>query len=87
MSSMSVDPRALSWNKLSGSAHDIGVGADGSVWVIGTGSLPPGGFGIFYWDASTSNWLQVDGAAEQIAVGPHGHPWVVNTAREIYTLR
>jgi hypothetical protein len=69
------------WQKLPGGARDIGVGANGSVWVIGTNSTH-GGFGIYHWNGS--NWDAVAGGGVRIAVGPHGNPWVVNANQNIY---
>ena len=40
---MSYD--SVGWELEPGAARDIGVGADGSVWVVGTGAVP-GGFGM-----------------------------------------
>ena len=54
-----------SWQMLPGLAKDIGVGADGSVWVIGTDSTG-GGYGIHRWNGN--NWTKIDGGAEQISV-------------------
>ncbi len=72
------------WQQLSGLANDVGVGADGSAWVIGTNNAP-GGFGI--WRLQGSNWVQVDGGAVRITVDPRGEPWVVNADGRIYQRR
>ncbi len=69
------------WNRLQGGASDIGIGADGSMWVIGKDERP-GGFGIYYWTGS--RWQRVDGAAVRIDVGPDGIPWVVNDKHQIH---
>ena len=78
------------WIPRPGLAHDIGVGADGSVWVIGTNPVYSGGtgqhpiteFGIHKWTEST--WEPVDGAGRRIAVDQNGNPWVVNSRKQIY---
>ena len=67
--------------QLPGSANDIGVGADGSVWVIGTNPTT-GGFGIYRWTGVT--WQAVDGGGTRIAVAPDGQPWVVNSSGLIF---
>lgn len=54
-----------SWRQMSGLAKDIGVGADGSVWVIGH-DREPGGFGIHRWNGN--NWNKIDGGALEISV-------------------
>ncbi len=70
------------WNRLPGLAKDIGIGADGSVWVIGSNERE-GGYGIYTWTGF--DWIRVRGSARQVSVGPDGNPWVVNRDGEIYT--
>jgi len=70
-----------SWQQLPGLAKDIGIGAGGSAWVIGTDPCP-GGFGIYFWNGT--NWSRVDGGAARIAVAPDGNPWVVNAYGNIF---
>jgi len=70
-----------SWERLPGAAKDIGIGADNSVWVIGTNSVH-GGYGIYRWEGK--NWRRIDGGAVQISVDKHGVPWVVNADNYIY---
>lgn len=65
-----------------GAARDIGVGADGSVWVIGT-EPQPGGYAI-YRLAGGAAWTKVPGGAVRIAVAHDGRAWVVNDMRQIY---
>ncbi|WP_027268893.1 tectonin domain-containing protein [Leptolyngbya sp. PCC 6406] len=69
------------WRQMPGQAKDIGIGADGSVWVIGTGS-ESGGYGIYSWNGI--NWDKVGGSAVRVAVAPDGTPWVVNSKGTIY---
>ncbi len=73
--------------QLPGTATDISVGADGSVWAIGT-TPAPGGFDILHWNASSWTWKQDAGVASRgavrIAVGPDGDPWIVNSSGEIF---
>jgi hypothetical protein len=69
---------------LPGQGRDIGVGADGSVWLIGTnpvGASPD--FGVYKWNASTWDGL-ADGAGVGIAVGPAGQAWLVNSVGQIF---
>ena len=62
---------------------DIGVGADGSVWLIGTDPVGAGSdFGVCKWNGT--NWDGVGGGGVRIAVGPDGTPWVVNSAGQIF---
>jgi len=73
--------RQPDWQRMLGSASDIGVGADGSVWAIGTDERS-GGFGIYQWLGST--WQRVKGGALRIDVDPNGIPWIVNNSHSIY---
>jgi Tectonin domain len=62
------------WQQTDGAARDIGVGADGTAWVIGVEAVP-GGRAIYRLGGN--GWNQVDGGGERIAVAPDGQPWVV----------
>ncbi|MCL2394935.1 MAG: hypothetical protein FWC87_09640, partial [Acidimicrobiaceae bacterium] len=64
-----------------GSATDVGVGANGSVWVVGTNAVP-GGFGI--WRFAGTGWVAVPGGGVSIAVDPAGNPWVTNSLHQIW---
>lgn len=75
-------PAFNDWVRVPGDARDIGVGADGSVWVIGSDERQ-GGYGIYHWNGG--GWVKVRGSARQVSVGPDGNPWVVNRDGEIYT--
>ena len=70
------------WVVHSGAATDIGVGADGSVWIVGTNPVA-GGYGIYTWTGP--GLVPVPGGAVVISVGPSGNPWVVNSAGQIYS--
>jgi hypothetical protein len=59
-----------------GAAKDVGIGADGAAWVIGTD------LGIYRFEGS--NWAMKPGGAAQIAAGPNGIVWVVNDGGAIY---
>jgi hypothetical protein len=70
-------------NPLPGLGKDIGVGADGSVWMIGTNPVGAASdFGVYKWNGT--NWDGVDGGGVRIAVGPDGTPWMVNSAGQIF---
>lgn len=70
---------AQNWNRTDGTARDVGVGADGSVWVIGTMA---GVHGI--WRRTNNTWVGIPAAAERIAVDPQGEAWVVDNAQRIF---
>jgi hypothetical protein len=60
---------------------DIGVGSDGTVWVIGPTGVP-GDFGIFRWNAT--EWRQMPGGTASISVGAERNPWIVSGVHEIF---
>lgn len=72
------------WEEMPGLRKDIGIGADGSVWVVGSNERA-GGYGIYYWNSI--DWEKLSDSARQISVGPNGSPWVVNRDGKIYTRR
>ena len=76
--------QTLGWAQRPGSANDVGIGDDGSVWVVGTDPEPGNNFGIHRWRGD--RWEKVAGGAVRIAVGPQGQPWIVNRANQIQYL-
>lgn len=75
------DMKALQMKRMPGKAFSISIGADSSVWHIGTDNTGAG-FGIYRW--KSGDWEQVEGAGVGIAVGPTGEPWSWNLYGEIY---
>jgi hypothetical protein len=73
--------QSLNWRQLPGTGNDVGVGANGTAWMIGTNPVP-GGFGIYRWNGSA--WDAMPGGAVRIDVDPQGNPWVVNNTGNIY---
>jgi hypothetical protein len=69
------------WERLPGLARDIGIGADGSVWVVGI-TQTAGGFTLHRWNGR--DWDLMPGGAVRIDVDRHGNPWVVNDRGEIF---
>ena len=74
--------QSLGWKQLPGAASDIGVGANGQVWIIGTDPAP-GGYGIYRWNGK--DWGKMPGAAVKIDVDPKGDAWVVNDRGLIFS--
>ena len=64
-----------------GGATNIAVGANGSVWIIGTNAVA-GGYGIYHWNGT--GWTPVSGGGVTIAVDPGGNPWLINSAHQIF---
>lgn len=88
-------PAFHDWIRVPGEARDIGVGADGTVWVLGANTYDNfdfDGFGndVDYdfglWVLDDFGWREVPGAGIRLDVGPDGYPWVVNSDHEIWRL-
>ncbi len=71
------------WAERPGRGRDIGIGGDGSVWMVGTNPVP-GGYGIYRWTGA--EWEEAPGGAVAIdvytvgdaAVDLQGEPWIVD---------
>jgi hypothetical protein len=71
------------WRQLPGTAKDIGIEADGSVWIIGTNpSGTKDNFGVHRWTGK--DWFGLEGGGVQISVDKSGLPWVVNALGDIF---
>ena len=68
---------------VSGAAAAISEGNDGSVWVLGTGTVP-GGHALFEWNPVTKSWTLKSGGAIAIADDQSGDPWIVNNAHAVF---
>jgi tectonin-like protein/thiol-activated cytolysin len=73
--------QAQEWQLMDGKARDVGVGADGSVWIIGTNAV---GGSHDIWRRNGTGWTNIPGGAERIAVDPTGNAWVINNTHDIY---
>jgi hypothetical protein len=72
------------WDVQSGSFSDIGIGANGSIFAIGTKTVSStGGYEILQYNGSAWDTLQ-QCAGVHIAVSPQGVPWVVNKSHIVY---
>jgi hypothetical protein len=77
-----TSPMALAyWEQIPGEATAIAIGANGSVWTIGT-IRESGGYGVYRWDG-----VQFEKApgisGVRIAVDPRGNPWVVDSFNNV----
>jgi hypothetical protein len=57
-------------------ARDIGIGADGSVWILKGGADRDAACGLFRWDGFS--WIQSAGKGVALSVAPDGEPWVID---------
>jgi hypothetical protein len=78
----SADPSTGTWIVVAGGARDIGVGAAGYPWIVGTSAVS-GGFNIFARDEQLGTWVSVPGAATQISVGRNARPWTTDAVGAI----
>jgi hypothetical protein len=71
------------WQVIPGQlARDIGVGANGSVWIIGLNAL---GDGWQVYRYNGSGWDGSTGGAAAVTVTPSGVPWVLtNSSKQFY---
>lgn len=74
-------PAANAWRQMPGAAVDIGMGANGSLWVVGANAVP-GGFGVYRWNGQ--GWDDMRGGAVRIDVDPQGNAWVANDKGEMF---
>lgn len=68
------------WKKLGLKAKDIGIGADGTVWVVALNADQS--TSIYKWD--NGEWKKIPGEATSIAVDLSGNAWVVAPNHDIY---
>ncbi|MFA6448614.1 MAG: tectonin domain-containing protein [bacterium] len=69
------------WVELPGKAIDIGIGANGAVWVVGTDKYM-NDWSIHRWNGAV--WEKIQGAATRISVDSKGNAWVVNSLQDLY---
>jgi hypothetical protein len=69
------------WVSRQAPARDVGTGADGSAWIVGT-TQAGHGYNISRWDGST--WKALPGAAMRISAASEVSAWCVNSQRKIY---
>jgi hypothetical protein len=70
------------WQYVPGqTATDISIGADGTVYILGTTPIPVG-YGPLRWNPSQGNWIRMDdnGASggTSVEVDVNGAPWILN---------
>lgn len=72
------------WQQIPGTASDIGIGADGSIFAISTVVYSQtGGFTVLKWNGSAFDTM-TDCSGFHIAVGPNGIPCVANKSGVVY---
>ena len=74
----------LRWEKRSGKAFQLAIGANGQVWALGA-DPSPGGFQIF--KRENNNWVRVPGGLVTLAVDAQGQPWGTNDNKAIFRMQ
>lgn len=72
------------WEQLPSTASAIGIGADGSVWSLGTVKGSVKGYSIYRYNEIANTWEKIAGSAVGIAVDPSGNAWTVDGNKNIY---
>jgi hypothetical protein len=69
------------WQYTGQNGTDISVGADGTVYILGTTPIPVG-YGPLRWDPRQNTWIRMDdnGASggTSVEVDVNGAPWILN---------
>ena len=76
-------PLVGTWQIVEGNATDISVGAEGSIWVLGTNPTQ-GGYPIYKWNGFY--WVTDNDpstGAVRIAIGPDGVPWAITDSGDV----
>ncbi len=63
------------WHLLQGDARDIGIGANGDVWIVRATQALGDGWQVSKWNGS--GWDGSTGGAINVSVTPSGVPWVL----------
>lgn len=65
------------------SAIDVGVGADGTLWVI-SNEKTGNDYKVYRQKDGSTTWENMDGVGTRISVAPDGNAWVVRSDKNIY---
>jgi len=66
------------WKRVPGRATDIGIGANGQVFVISVNKVR-GGRGLWKWNNTARRWSKFSGGGIRVDVDAKGNPWVIDT--------
>eukprot|EP00347_Sterkiella_histriomuscorum_P019519 403341323 len=67
----------------SGTASDIAVGEDGSVWITCSHAMKEKGINLMYYDFANSKFVMTNGFGSEISVGRNGEPVIILENGEI----
>ena len=71
---------ATDWEKMPGQALDVGAGADGSLFIVGTDQIG------YRWNADRKAWETLGQGKNIVAIDgdANGDPWFINSNGQIY---
>ncbi|HEY5258006.1 MAG TPA: beta-1,3-glucanase family protein [Candidatus Baltobacteraceae bacterium] len=72
----------LTWQQVPGSASQVSVAADGSLWVLSDAPAAPADRNIWHYQSGT--WQNISGVASEIAIAPNGTLYAINAEGGIY---
>lgn len=71
------------WERIpDGEAYDVGVGSDGTAWIIGTNKVGNGDFGVYRRNGN--RWEEMPGGGVRIAVESFDSAWLINAEGYIW---
>jgi len=70
------------WINMGIKAMDVGLGADGTAWAIGTDRVGDADWAVYRYN--TNGWERMPGGGVAIAVDPKGNATVVNSMQDMY---
>ena len=82
----SKDPATGTWQRRTGCGKEIGIGANGDVWLVGC-TPTYGGYFVHKWNGTSFVRENANAGAVRIAVGPTGIPWVVPSDGSVWRRR
>ncbi len=72
------------WELIPGDATDIGIGSDGSMWIVGRTASNQGGYQVERWVPGTKDWTRYeDVGAQRITVDRSGNAWIVDSQSRV----
>lgn len=64
--------------------RDVGVGADGTIWIISNEPDGTPGYSLYKWVPGATDWKQVGGRGGRVSVAKNGLAWMVQNDYDIF---
>ncbi len=78
--------KGTTWQQLPGEAQDIGIGVDGSIYVVAPSEEGKSG-SIYKWEEKDWKWNKITGSGIKITVSPDGVPYIINHELKMFFLK